>query len=316
MVKKSPLENYIWAILDRDHGISYPEILEKFQLSPNQFSLAVSSRLDKIIELASAKEKVTLEEIASDQQRRTELFRMGEEFIRAQYIDLMSKRPNTLKYLYMGTLVHPENIELLVYVALTHHHPELASPDRSEIVSGMNNLPSNLEVYLVSIGLGGLMTHAFNKREIGSPLAVIKVFDKVYQAKTGDVSLFDLSQKEHLHEWGIGHKAPSNYWKDSANVERALYHTLIEHNPQLASRNRSKVISGIKNLPTNLQDYFYSIKLGGVMQHAFELGEIYSPRAVLRIFDIVYQRETGNKSLFDQRHRNYLNFGPGNRLIR
>ena len=42
------------------------------------------------------------------------------------------------------------------------------------------------------------MQRAFEKEKKASPLAVLEVFDGVYQRKTGDVSLFDLKQDEDV----------------------------------------------------------------------------------------------------------------------
>jgi len=62
----------------------------------------------------------------------------------------------------------------------------------------MKKLPTYLRDYFYSIGLSGLMSQAFEKGEKDSPLAVLKVFDRVYQRNTLDVSLFDATQEYHL----------------------------------------------------------------------------------------------------------------------
>ena len=58
--------------------------------------------------------------------------------------------------------------------------------------------------------------------------------------------------------------------------------------------------SGFKNLPTDLQKYFKNIGLGGLMVEAFGKGKQGSPLAALEVFDIVYQKKTGDASLFDK----------------
>jgi hypothetical protein len=42
------------------------------------------------------------------------------------------------------------------------------------------------------------MISAFKKGEQDSPLAVLKIFNKVYQEKTQEASLFDKTQKIYL----------------------------------------------------------------------------------------------------------------------
>jgi hypothetical protein len=201
--------------------------------------------------------------------------------------------------LYYGTLAHPENIELLVYFAITYHNPGLASTYRKEVVEGIKSLPYTLKDYFHSIGLTGVMSRTLKKGEIDSPLGLLKVFDRAYQKKTGDVSLFDLSQKEHLHEWGGNITAPHHYWQNPTNVENAVYHILTEHHPRLASENRAQVADGIKNINSLKKDYLRSIGLGALLSHGFRKGEQCSPLAVLKAFDRAYQKKTGDVSLFD-----------------
>jgi hypothetical protein len=86
--QKPSLETYASAILDRDRGLSYSEVLEKYKLVPNQFARAVNIKLNDLIQISSDEDKQTLEQIASDKDRKAELFRMGEEFIQKQYMEI------------------------------------------------------------------------------------------------------------------------------------------------------------------------------------------------------------------------------------
>jgi hypothetical protein len=306
-------ERLIEAILDRNSGKPYPEVLAASGLTPDQFSRAVQN-LHLLITSAEGGTLQTLEEILADDNRQTELFRMGEQFLQQQYDSVRNK---TQKKLCERTLAHPENVELLAYHALTFNNPQLKSAKREEVIQGIKTLPINLQDYLYSIGLSGVMVHGFEKGERDSPLAVLEAFDRAYQRKTGDKSLFDLTKEQHLHEWGDTFKAPQSYWSGNpANVQKAIYHMLTENNPQLASTNRKESIQGIKKLPTNLQDYLYSIGLSGLMRGGFEEGERGSPLAVLKAFDRAYQRKTGHKSLFDKRHKDYLESAGRNILVR
>jgi len=42
------------------------------------------------------------------------------------------------------------------------------------------------------------MMNAFEKGKIDSPLAVLEVFDQVYQEKTGNPNLFDKTQGDYI----------------------------------------------------------------------------------------------------------------------
>ena len=91
---------------------------------------------------------------------------------------------------------------------------------------------------------------------------------------------------------------------------------MTENNQNLSSENREEVIETIKNLPVNLQKYFSNIGLGGLMEMAFGKGKKGSPLAVLEVFDQVYQKKTGDASLFDKRQKYHLEFDKINRLTR
>jgi hypothetical protein len=298
-IKKPTLEDYVDAIITRDGGMPYEEVLNLFNLIPNQFNIAVTRNLDDYIILTRGKSQKQLIEIAENSERKQELFHMSEKFIERQYDAIMAGKQSIL---FRGTLEHPENIRVLAYYALTSHNPQLASKSRIKVIKAIKELPSRLEKYMHTIELGGLMTSALN----GSPLALLELFDEVYQRKTGDSSLFDLSQKQHLHRWGGDFKAPQSYWRDQANAEEAIYHALTEHNPKLASQDRKKVVAAVKRLPSNLQSYLYSIGLNGVMMNAFREGERDSPLAVLMLFDKVYQDKTGDSSLFNLSRKYHL----------
>lgn len=309
-IKKPTLLQKVDAILGKHQGISYSGVLETYSLTPNQFARAIRQELSDLIDATSGDARTTLEEIQSDKDKVKELFRMDEGFIKGQYDRIGGK---SQKKFYDGTYAHLENVKMLVYYALTVNNPKLASTTRSEVIEAINSLSSDLGGYLQKIKLGGLMGNASKEGEQGSPLAVLKVFDQVYQKKTENVSLFDLSQEEHLHEWGDKFRAPRSYWKNSDNVENAIYHILPTHNldkklnSRFASTNRSEVIEAINALPYDLKDYFQSIGLIPVMLQGFDKEERLSPLAVLKIFDRVYQRKGGDKySLFDLSQKNHL----------
>ena len=306
MIRRKPtINDYVYAILNRDNGDLYSDVLGRYDITADQFGGAVNRILENYVQLAARELCPILEAIAKNPERRKELFNMGEEFVKQQYDRMYGKIPGeTQTRFYKGTFFHSENIDTLVYYALTFHNRALTSTNRKKAVRGIKNLPHSLAKYLQHIKLAGLMS-AFEKGEKG-PWAVLEIFDKVYQRKVGDKSLFDLTQKEHLHRWGDNLKASNSYWQNSANVEEAVYHILTENNPVLASSNREKVIKSIKCLPSNLVYYLYDIGLSGLMANAFVKGKMCSPLAVLEVFDRAYRNKTGDKSLFDLTQKEHL----------
>lgn len=205
MPQKPTIDDYVNAVLDRDGGIPYSAVIETHGITPNQFARAVRLGFGDLIEAASGDKRKTLLEILADDKRILELFRMDEEFLRQQYLRVNDKKPGKQRRIYDGTYIHPENVEHLVYFALTFNAPSLSSSNRAEVVQGINNLPVNLKDYLRSIGLAGLMMNGFEKGEKNSPLAVLKAFDRAYQRKTGDASLLDQTQ-QHKLELGPGNR--------------------------------------------------------------------------------------------------------------
>lgn len=315
--RKHPPQQFIEAIIARDRGMSYEDVLTTFEITPNQLYRAVTRDLEDLIRYAEGSERRPLEQISADSERKRELFNMGEAFVCAQYDRIQGKIPGEKqRRIYNGTYTHPFNVETLVYYALTQDNPPLSSHDRIVVVGTIQGLPTNLKKYFHQLGLGSLMVSAFEKGQRGSPLAVLEVFDRVYQRITGDASLFDLTQEQHLHRWGDTFRAPQGYWRDQANVEEAVYHTLIEAQPELVSSDRVTIVGTIQGLPTNLQKYFHQLGLAGLMVSAFEKGQQDSPLTVLEVFDRVYQAKTGDVSLFDQSKPMYLAVDGGWRIIR
>ena len=198
---KPTINNYVDAILARDSDTTYPEVLQKYRITPNGFYMAVEHKLKDFIRLSKGGTKKTLEEISQDSQRRVEFFNMGEEFVRRQYDRIHGRVPGeTQKRFYYGTFSHSENVEALVYYALTFHNPQLASPNRAEVIQGIKNLPNNLTRYFFSIGLGGLMQTVVKEGggKLSAPLAILAIFDKAYKRRAKDVSLFSKHRQPYI----------------------------------------------------------------------------------------------------------------------
>ncbi len=181
-----------------------------------------------------------------------------------------------------------------IYHTLCDKHESLRSKDRKMVVGGLLWLAdehSDLGNYFASIGLNGAMS-SFENGKSKSPLAVFESFGRGYQKATGDnASLFNLEQEFHLHWWGTAFKAPQRYVKKTEDVETAIFHTLTEKHPVLATPDREAVKREIRQMPNQLHEYFKkTLDLGGIMQQGFPKGKTVSPRAVLEVYDRVWSR--------------------------
>jgi hypothetical protein len=309
--KRDPCD-YVHAIIARDQGLPYSVVLDRHEITCNQFYRAVTAALPRLIGVARNRTRSLLAILFRDDARRRELLSMDKRFLREQYDRIRTGGQGQFCW---GTFSHPDNVKILVHYALTRSHPEMASPARATVINCIRSLPLNLAEHFEQIGLAGLMRRAFGRGQRGSPLAVLEVFDTAYRERTGEASLFDLGRPDHLHRWGDMFRAPNSYWKEPANVQEAVYHTLVESCPRLGSTARSEVIRAVKGLPPNLQKWFWQHRLSGLMD-AFGNGRHNSPWAILEVFDGMCRKETGSASLFDGAQSDHLAFGRRNRLIR
>ncbi len=320
MQRKKVLEERIDIILMREAGIPYSKVLEVADLTPQRYFSAVT-RLERFIESSQdyladnfGKRGELVLEIFQSKERKERLFRMEEQCLREQYDDILAGRQRAF---VDGTFKDRENVRVLVYHALTRHIPALASSERSEVITAIQDMPTDVRDYLHEIGLHGLMMNGFERGRIDSPLAVFEEFDVMYKRRTGDAGLFDLTQKEHIHPWNLGIKAPNRYWKDCReNVQTAIYHVLTEQDGRLASSDRETVIKAIYEMRSDLYDYLHEMGFGGLMMNAFNGSRKDSVEEVFREFDKASMKATGNASLFDRRHKTYIAFGSRNMLIR
>ena len=303
--------NTINAIVARDGGLPYTEVLERYGILPIQFYKAVHRAVIKPRSFGLPVDKDTqqiLEEIRSSTDRQSELFRMEEELIQNEYDKTFGRvveKPQ--KKVPPGTMMHPQNRVFLVYHAINSSNPELKSAiennDRMEVIYLIRKMPKHLTNYFYNLALGALMNNTSY---------ILELFDTGYQQKTGDVSLFNLSHRLHLHKWHENFNAPRHYWKNPSNVEEAVYHTLTENHPELLSNERREIIREILLFPDSLYSHFQALGLAGLMGSGLNN----SSRAILEVFDKVYQRERNEHSLFDRKQEHHIEFDGNNRLIR
>jgi hypothetical protein len=301
MPRRLSIEDKVNTLLYRlDH--SYEETLSTFEITPTQFCRIVTRDLHQ---LKSANGLTALE----DPNKVAELFIMSKDFLTKQYDRLMGRITGERQSrFYEGTFKHQSNVDFLIWHILTYNHPDLKSSNRKTLASAIKKMPHNLKRYFFKIGMNGILCKCFSKGELGSPLAAIRRYDVQHQITAGINTLFDLKEKYHIHPWGEKNmSAPNGYWKKAENVNSAIYHLLTEQHPDLTSENPETVASTLNGLPDcaqgNLQDYFYDIGMRGLMNKGFCKGETGSPKAVIRRFDLVYRKKTGNGTIIPYLNR-------------
>lgn len=291
------------AIISRYEGESYSEVLSNFHLTPNQFTLAVTRDINNLIEYSNSEYNINiLEKIKNERQVESDLFFMGEDFIKKQYYNINSKKQ--VSY-FAGTYKNKDNINNLVYHTFSEYDSIFKTNNRTKIIKKMINFPKNLEVFFEKeLGLRGVMLHGFTGSERTSPMPIIKSFDKKYQEKTTDSSLFDINSKEHLHPWDF--KVPKAYWDNDNNLEYCIYHVLTDEYPILKTNNRKEIISTIKSMPISLAKHFFDLGLSSPMSEGYNKTFNSSPFKVLEIYDKKYQELSNHPSLFDINIKDHL----------
>ncbi|MBW2966667.1 hypothetical protein KY342_06200, partial [Candidatus Woesearchaeota archaeon] len=67
MYHKPTIDDRIGAIIDKDsHALSYSQVLDRYDITPNQFFRAVK-RIDEFVECSYGRTRRTLEKIALDE---------------------------------------------------------------------------------------------------------------------------------------------------------------------------------------------------------------------------------------------------------
>ncbi|MFA6888359.1 MAG: hypothetical protein WC254_02580 [Candidatus Woesearchaeota archaeon] len=291
-------QNYAQAILARDNGMPYHDVLTTFNLTQGKFWRAVDS-LDEIIEDMTGNNRVQLTQLAESSERRSNLFHMTPEYLSWQY----QQARDLGRSFGRGTYSHPDNIDFLVFHAFTTKYVGLTLGDRKKVLTALREMPPDLTHEMVDLKLGYVLYTLFE----GFPRKALVIIDKHYQERTGHKSLFDISEQEHMHPWEH-FKVPLNYWLNELNVETAVYHVLVEQCPDFASVQRTVVLNALKQLKRDHSNFSVYLKqdlgLDSAMQYHF--GSINSPFKMLQAFDSVYKRRTGDVSLFDLEAETHL----------
>ncbi len=304
-------EKCVSAIRERMKELPYQHSLDCNNVSYSEYFWFLYKKLNSDIaeNTGDWKTAQTLNEIieSRDNYKKTgeeglfnNLLEMDKPFLIERYNSLMGKNHVQKKKFVDGTYFNKNNVEFIVYYALTSANPNLASHNRQEIINGINALPRNLSGYFRDLKLQGLACNYLQNELKGSPLGILQIFDKYYQKKTGDKSLFDLNEKTHLHPWGDKFQAPQRYMCGELG-EQAILHSVKEQYSGLNSNSREEVIKTIKGMKKNLKEIIQDIR---IKTGAKKMQD--SRIQLLRLIDKNYQTRTGDKSLFDLNEKTHL----------
>jgi len=200
-----------------------------------------------------------------------------------------------------------------VYRILTEAQPELASQNRIEVMNAILTMPADKGMYFKILGLSSLFSKRYASEDNTTPssFSIIKFFDQAYQQKTGDKSLFDLSEKEHLHSWDKKVGSLDDHLKNYKNLREAVYHSLTEANPAFGSTNPAEIINAFKNMPCGLIGYFRTLGMDRIADTTLVNR---NSLVAYGIFDHEYQVRTRNPSLFDKTQKYHLNVDENSEL--
>ena len=331
------------AVLDLAGGMEFSDALTRWGIGSDHIFTRIfrhdhrqkfvrDIRRSRQIEQPCAR---NVEEIVMDEERRRKLFVMDERHIAEHYALLAEGKENRLPN---GTFLHDSNIGILVYRALAYHNPELGTGDRTAVIERLGEITRSFQEYLEEIRLGGLTVMKKNRNGKGiNHLDILKYYDRQFRKRFGKPSIFDLNVQPHLHEWGetsIGggavRKAGNGYFtmgrRRMKKARIAVYHTLTEEYPALslegahASANgntykkRDEIISAFEGIEGGLFKAFSQLGLGGLMMVLGEQGKYV--RKVIEIYDIDYQKATGDLSLMDQSAGRYMKCDTRGRIVR
>lgn len=285
------------ALIDRINGLPYHHAIEKYHITGYEFYRAAQrEQIGSILNQVNGKARERLEQMVANKAKRAELFRMEESFLHTQLDNILA---GTQTSIVRGTGDHPENLEDMVYYALTKAHPELKSRDPARVVKGLRGLKrkySNLRRHFRDIGIR-FKAGGANENE-SSPVYHLLAFDRAFVRKYSTKkkhrpSLFDLNQPEHkhLHVWDF--RLPVGYF-DEEGIEDAIYHTLAAWYRKLGSKNRKTVLQALEKLrtfPAKLTKTLVKFNINGKRHE--------SPLEWVFAYDRAYQRRFKDAGLFD-----------------
>jgi len=280
----------------RNPNLALSHILESAHLTPGYFYNAVLNP-DRLIEDAPQDKVRNLQSILTDTNNSKGVLRMDFDFLKRQYHDIQSGRAK--KYV-QGTLNNQENVEDLIYIAITSKTPYLNSDDRRKVVEGISKLKTRMSKYLKDTGVLKIYT-AWKKRYYGKEssqrdVSVMELFDNARRRIKEDRSLFDLAEPQHANLWQFWYGVRKSYWDDAERASSTAFEVLSNHNARLRLR-REIVIEELKKIE-NPKQLFRELGLADLMKEGYEGRYKGSELAVLAAFDDGYRDSTGNIRLF------------------
>ncbi len=193
ILKKADITNKLFATCLKIEGMSYKEVLKRFNLTPFRYANAIFNEIDLLIHEAKYEIGMPEKYIKTLKNRDYNLlFSMEEETLEEQYNSILIGKKNRF---YPGTNRSNLNNEYLAYYALSKYNPSIKDLNKNNIINFFSEINSKENLFK-RLKLTPLMlkySEIDNRTRIGYSLKrVIEHFDNYYQKKTNNQSLLDI----------------------------------------------------------------------------------------------------------------------------
>lgn len=309
-MKNRPVNQIIEIILDKQNGISFQKLFTKYDLNSYSFSYLVHYRIDDCINYINNQRYRKNLSLFKMIQRQLKQKKESEYFVDMPIFDIEESllKTNFEKTLHMnrsysfrGMYSSFRNLYLICYIALCREHKQLCVKKRKKVIDYLlsDSFPSDIYDHFRNIGLTGLMK-CIKLPDMKNTEMVLHFFDKGYQLKTEDTSLFNEKEETHLHLWDVCKKLPDKFWQEASNQKSAIKHILTESEFPVKSKNRNRYCKFILSIPHNkIRMFLKSFHIGGLLKYLTKQREnVYL--FLIKQIDALYQEQTGQVSLFDQ----------------
>ncbi len=297
------LEQKMEAIYWRSQGDSFSDVLEGYEITAPQFFNAVKDverEDDTVLRSASPDIVDDVKEVLDDEEKRTELFNMGRDFLKERYGAVLCGDEGRLP---SGVYLHAENAYWLVDIALCTIDGFEEADRKGKIdlirehIIGCNG---GSQRFFYNGKLTGLLGSGLFRKK-SSPIAALELWDEEYCRREEEVSIFDLEQDTHIRFWDVRENGMWNGPKGEENAYTALNYTLnqIEGFKKADRAGKIKLIrEHVIGYEDGSQKYFIDNGLAGLLDNGL-FDKSSSPVAALKFWDKEYSRKNKEVSIFD-----------------
>lgn len=283
---------------------SYAETLDAFRLTPGRFfNVVKDAYVQNVVDQSGLEQCLVIERPTLDHYFSE--VRSGESVKLPRGIHLAKQNNINLVEIVLEKLPAEENQP--GYAAATREEKIVLI--REHVINYKSDTPdadNGALQFFYDNGLRGLMKSSPHLRKIGSPIALMELYD---QEK--NVGLFDRTKPEYLCRWEIGE---NGMWQDDSSKELAVeaIEDVLWRIPGYRQASREEKIKLIRKHVINYKSqthgtyngafrFFRDNGLSGLMARLIYLRKRNSPIALMELYD--QERKVG---LFDKSKEDYL----------